>query len=86
MSIRAYEERQKRDDLRFGILTAVTANLMRDKKNRAAQAVDFFPSLQPKKRTQTPAQMQMALLAFAAKNGANVRRVSRDEYEAMTSA
>lgn len=86
MSIKAYEERQKRDDLRFGILTAVTANLMRDKKHRAAQPIDFFPTLASKKQPQTPAQMQMALLAFAAKNGANVKRVSREEYEAMTRA
>lgn len=88
MSVRAYLEREKRGDFRAGVIAATLININRDpkKQRKAIQPKDIFTSLQPPRRPQTPEQMRRALLAFAAMSGGRVKRVPREEYEAMTHA
>ncbi len=87
MSIKAYMEREKRDDFRFGVVTSTLININRDpKKSKRVEPKDLFPSLQPPKREQTPEEMRRALLAMAALTGGSVVRKPREEYEAMIHA
>jgi hypothetical protein len=85
MSMRAYEEREKRGDYRAGVVWAAIINTNRDpKKSRRAQPKDPFPSLEPPKRAQTPEEQRHVLLAMAALTGGKVVRMPREEFEAMT--
>jgi len=87
MSIKAYMEREKRDDFRFGLVSSILININRDpKKSKRVEPKDFFSSLQPPKREQTPAEMRSALLAMAALTGGRVVRKPREEFEAMINA
>lgn len=87
MSIKAYLEREKREDYRAGLVTSTLININRDpKKSRRVEPKDFFASLQPPKRVQTPEQMRNALRAMAAMTGGRVVKVPREQYEAMTNA
>lgn len=83
MAIRAYEEREKRADLRAGVIASTLININRDpKRSRRVQPKDIFPSLQPPKRNQTPEEQRHVLLAMAKMTGANVKTMPRAEYEA----
>ena len=86
MSIKAYMEREKREDYRAGLVTSTLININRDpKKSKRVEPKDFFPSLQPPKREQSPDEMRRAMLAMAALTGGRVVKVPREQYEAMTS-
>ena len=87
MSIKAYMEREKRDDYRFGLVSSILININRDpKKSKRAEPKDFFSSLQPPKREQSPEEMRRVLLAMAALTGGRVVHKPKEEYEAMIHA
>lgn len=85
MSITAYIEREKRFDLRAGVVATTIANVNRDPKKRARpyRPQDFFNTLTPEKREQTPEQQQKALQLVAMAAGGKVRRVPREELRRM---
>lgn len=84
MSVKAYHEREKRRDLRIGILASLTANLWRDpKRSKPVKPQDFFASLMPPKRVQTPEEQRNYLLAMVRARQGEVKRIPREEYEAM---
>lgn len=86
MSIDAYQEREKREDYRAGVIAAITINANRDpKKGRTVEPADVFPSLKPVKRDQSPEQMRNRVLSLVAMSGGQVKRLPREQYEAMTS-
>ena len=79
MSITAYIEREKRVDLRAGVVAATIANVNRKRGQRPYTPRDFFNSLRPERHEQTSEQQQKALQVIAVASGARVKRVSREE-------
>lgn len=87
MSIRAYNEREKRGDRRAGVIASTLINVNRDpKKHSRVKPEDLFPSLKPERprREQSPEEMRRLMLAMAALTGGKVQQVPREQYEAMT--
>lgn len=87
MSIGAYVEREKRFDLRAGVIAATVANVSRDKKKRPKPYIpaDFFNALEEKqpRRPQTPEEQREALLRIARMTGATVKRLPQQEFDRM---
>lgn len=87
LSIGAYAEREKRLDLRAGVIAATVANVNRDKKKRPKPYIpaDFFADLEDKRprRPQTPEEQRDALMRVARLSGAQVKRVSQEEFDRM---
>lgn len=87
MSIKAYMEREKRGDYRAGLVASILINVNRDpKKSKPAKPEDFFVSLKPERRQQSPEEMRRFLLAMAALTGGRVVKKPQAEYEAMINA
>ncbi len=81
MMVLAYLEREKRADQRAGILAALTANVNLKKGARPLRPQDFFPSLRPPRRPQTPEQQRLFLEAMTLALGGKVVRRSEEEEE-----
>jgi hypothetical protein len=63
---RAWKQKQKREDMRAGVLAALTANLHRDPKRQTKpyEPGDFFPGLRPRDSRPKAEQLKQALEAW----------------------
>lgn len=67
MLCRRHVEAEQREDLRFGVLASLLANIHRDPKRHRKPYTphDFFPSLpRPQPRRQSAEAMESSVLAF----------------------
>lgn len=84
MAITAYVESEKRADFRAGQIAAVVANVNRRKNRKPYRPADFFASLKPARREQTPEEQRAALLGIARMSGAVIKRVPLEQLREMT--
>lgn len=85
MAIRASIEREKVLDYRAGLVVSMIYNVApKKKRTKALEPRDFFPSLKPGPRTQSPAQQRNALTAIAMASGARIIRMPMTEIEALS--
>lgn len=83
--VKAYQEREKRNDLRAGVIAATIAEVSRNRKKRPKPYAprDFFVSLRPPQREQTPEDQRNRVMALAMASGARIKRVPREQLEEM---
>jgi len=83
MSVSAYLEREKRADLRAGVVAATLVNVNLKRGARQRRPADFFPSLQRDRKrprgAQTPARQLVMLKAITLAAGGRI--VRRDEAD-----
>jgi hypothetical protein len=86
MAINAYLEREKRADLRAGVIAASVINMTPMKNRRKpVSPVDLFPSLKEIRPPQSPEQQQKILTAIGIMSG-SVRHESRERIAEMANA
>lgn len=85
MAIHAAMEREKALDYRAGLQVATMLNIAPRKRghSRVYEPQDFFPSLKPAPRNQTPTQQRNAIMAIATFSGATIKRIPAAELEAI---
>lgn len=85
MAIRASIEREKVLDYRAGIIVSTIFNVApKKKRTKALEPQDFFPSLKPAPRIQSPTQQRNALTAIAMASGARIIRIPMTEIEVLS--